>query len=226
MDQDNEQNEDDQVFFDDDAFVNNEDTVEVKVDDDDVPMEEEDDDDNNENQEGNANEASEETKMAEESSVDMSIHTISSHQPSSVYTVASGVVKGTSSLGLISGGGDDKAYFHILAPSTSSTTDKYTVQTIPLQHAHTDSVSSVATNSQYVSQDSQKTPLYLAVGSYDGTIAIYDPTKSGDLIGQSIQVLDGPTDVEFVSFHPKGGSVSKIINVQNLYLFFFMFHIS
>merc|ERR1719491_72467 len=57
-------------------------------------------------------------------------------------------------------------------------------------------------NTKYVSKDGTKTPNYLAVGSYDGTIALYDP-----ITGVKIQVLDGPTDVEFLSFHPKGGSV-------------------
>jgi len=98
-------------------------------------------------------------------------------------------------LSIITGGGDDKAFLHKLAENNS-------VQTIQLSHAHTDSVSSVATNEKFVSSDFSKTPKYLAVGAYDGSIVLYNPDN-----GEKLKVLDGPTDVEFVSFHPKGGSV-------------------
>jgi ribosome assembly protein SQT1 len=47
-----------------------------------------------------------------------------------------------------------------------------------------------------------KTPKYAAVGAYDGAIVVYDPVS-----GAKIQELEGPSDVEFLCFHPKGGSV-------------------
>ena len=60
----------------------------------------------------------------------------------------------------------------------------------------------------------------VAVGSYDGSIVLYnadddnaddDTTNSNTQqlqgIGKLVQVLEGPSDVEFLTFHPKGGTV-------------------
>ena len=127
---------------------------------------------------------------------DMSFQTISSHRPSSVFTVASHMNKGTNMLTIISGGGDDRAFLHKLDNNNN-------LSSTVLDHQHTDSVSCVATNESLVSDDLTKTPKYVAVGAYDGNTILYNPDS-----GQKLHVLDGPTDVEFIAFHPKGGSVS------------------
>ncbi len=177
-------------------FIDLNHAVEVKVeendDDDDVPMDE-DDGDNDEN----SNEIAGEAGMADVIK-DMSIQTISSHRPSSVFTVATYLNKESNTLSIISGGGDDKAFLHKVANDNVLTT-------VALKHEHTDSVSSVATNESLVSSDLKKTPKYVAVGAYDGTVVLYNPDTA-----EEIQVLDGPTDVEFIAFHPKGGSVSIV----------------
>eukprot|EP00559_Dactyliosolen_fragilissimus_P008030 CAMPEP_0184870004 /NCGR_PEP_ID=MMETSP0580-20130426/36134_1 /TAXON_ID=1118495 /ORGANISM="Dactyliosolen fragilissimus" /LENGTH=528 /DNA_ID=CAMNT_0027371871 /DNA_START=42 /DNA_END=1625 /DNA_ORIENTATION=- len=186
---------------DDNAFIDLNDAVEVKVDDENIPMEEDDnemDDGMNEDvmRPGNGDD---DGLMKQLNDVpDMSIETVESHKPSSVYTISSHLSHGH--LILVSGGGDDRAFLHKLQiPFERSTS---TTETIPLSHSHTDSISCVGINAKYVSDDLKKTPKYAAVGSYDGTIIIYNPDT-----GEKIQALDGPTDVEFLSFHPKGGSV-------------------
>jgi len=131
---------------------------------------------------------------------------------------------------LVTGGGDDRAFLHCLRPSPSKTNiigevslpsslssstlsvSPFSLEsdTIPLSHPHTDSVSCVATNAPFVSLDYVKTPKYVAVGSYDGTIALYNPDN-----GAMIQTLDGPTDVEFLAFHPKGGMVLLVGSISD-----------
>lgn len=181
-----------------DNFIDLDHAVEVEENSDDVPMDEDDDGDNDEN----TNEIREDdgvgsaqTEMANVVE-DMSIQTITSHKPSSVFTVATYLNKESNTLSIISGGGDDKAFLHKITNDNALTT-------MALKHEHTDSVSSVATNESLVSSDLKKTPKYVAVGAYDGTVVLYNPDT-----GEKIQVLDGPTDVEFIAFHPKGGSVS------------------
>merc|ERR1711933_469384 len=93
---------------------------------------------------------------------DMSYTTISSHT-GPVYSVDCDL-DSTKQQGLamiVSGGGDDRAYLHtITAGNQTATTTKL------LAHAHTDSVSSVASNVKYVSNDLKKTPRLIAVGAY------------------------------------------------------------
>jgi len=203
---DSQEKEDDDIEFEEneEIFINPAEAVEVEVDDD-IPMEDDDDDDETQTNGTTADNTAEQQqqqqpqnddKSATPVSPDMSFCTIESHKPSPVYTVASHYYTAESSLISVSGGGDDRAYLHILPSGTVTAT------TVALDQKHTDSVSCVAMNMKYVSDDLAKTPRYLAVGSYDGTIVLYDP-----LSGRKIQVLDGPTDVEFISFHPKGGSV-------------------
>ena len=196
----------------DDNFINFDEAVEVGMegDDNDVPMEEDDDDDDDDvdgnnmikEQQGKEEGEEKEEEPMEGLIQDMSICTLTSHQPSSVFTVDSYLDKETNVLNVISGGGDDKAYLHKVQLAQETTT---TSSSTELNHPHTDSVSSVATNESLVTGDLQKTPKYAAVGAYDGTIALYSPES-----GEKIHVLDGPTDVEFVAFHPKGGSVSIV----------------
>lgn len=163
--------------------------------DDDAPMDEDQED---EDIIDKSNEAMIDEEGASKVVKDMSIQTISSHRPSSVFTVASHMNKGTNMLTIISGGGDDRAFLHKLDNNNN-------LSSMVLDHQHTDSVSCVATNESLVSDDLTKTPKYVAVGAYDGNIILYDPDS-----GQKLHVLDGPTDVEFIAFHPKGGSVSSI----------------
>jgi len=201
----NEVEEEKLTYEESEEFVNPNDVVEVEVDDD-VPMEEDDDHDNYD-QQGTSPDTTVLTEQQTESTrspplPDMSYETITSHKSSSVYTVAAHFENGEF-LSIVSGGGDDKAFLHIVPMNNENkTTSAPVTTTIPLEHKHTDSVSCVAMNMQYISNDLTKTPKYLAVGSYDGNIVLYDPNN-----GQKIHILDGPTDVEFVSFHPKGGSV-------------------
>ena len=133
---------------------------------------------------------------------DQSIATFRSHA-GPVYAVATHFDAATGTLRIVSGGGDDRAYLHTLTTGGGGGGAPQTT-TIPLAHPHTDSVSSVAINSAHVPADAKgKAARHLvAVGSYDGTLALYDAAT-----GQLVQLLDGPTDVEFVDFHPKGGTV-------------------
>mmetsp|Transcript_19723 Transcript_19723/g.24879 ORF Transcript_19723/g.24879 Transcript_19723/m.24879 type:complete len:501 (-) Transcript_19723:103-1605(-) len=195
-----DEQEQQQVALDDDDeenFIDLDHAVEVEEGNGDVPMDEDDGDDDenaNENGEGEGDVETNEGKKADVVE-DMSIQTISSHMPSSVFTVATYLNKESNTLSIISGGGDDKAFLHKIANDNVLTT-------MALNHEHTDSVSSIATNESLVTSDLKKTPKYVAVGAYDGTVVLYNPDT-----GEKIQVLDGPTDVEFIAFHPKGGSV-------------------
>jgi len=174
-------------------FIDLNHAVEVEENDGDVPMDDDEDDDENLAGQGDSEIGGSDTSNAVIE--DMSIQTILSHKPSPVFTVASYMNKSSNTLSIISGGGDDKAFLHKLDNNNA-------LATVALNHQHTDSVSCVATNESLVSGDLKKTPKYIAVGAYDGTIVLYSPDT-----GEKIQVLDGPTDVEFVAFHPKGGSV-------------------
>lgn len=190
-----------QVGLDDEEeenFIDLDHAVEVEESNVDVPMDDDDDVDNdgiaNQNEEGDIRESNDDgqsTDIVE----DMSIQTISNHKPSSVFAVATYLNRESNTLSIVSGGGDDKAFLHKI-------TNDNVVTTIALNHEHTDSVSSVATNESLITSDLKKTPKYVAVGAYDGSVVLYDPDT-----GDKIQVLDGPTDVEFIAFHPKGGSV-------------------
>jgi WD40 repeat protein len=196
------QTDDQQLIIDDseESFIKEGEAVEVEVDDNDIPM----DDDGDDEVDAVAGDISTNAKEIP----DMSIQKLICHNSSSVYAVASHHDPATNSLSIITGGGDDKAFLHKLDNNN-------TVKTIQLSHAHTDSVSSVASNEKLVSTDLSKTPKYLAVGAYDGSVVLYNPDN-----GEKIKVLDGPTDVEFLSFHPKGGSVScstyyERLNIQS-----------
>jgi len=184
---------DDGILDDAPAFINPDEVVEVEVDDDDVPMDDDDDDGTTHDDVG-----------AEAVVPDMSLVKIPSHA-GPVYAVAvacctsSTTSSSQRSLVVVSGGGDDRAFLHRIE-SVSGTPPA--VHSHFLKHPHTDSVSSVALNLQYVSDDLSKTPRMAAVGSYDGAIVLYDP----DTASKRFQ-LEGPTDVECLAFHPKGGSV-------------------
>jgi angio-associated migratory cell protein len=187
-------------------FIDMKDAIEVQVDDEDVPMEDDDDDDDDDDDEEEKDvlaDATTEDGMNPEVAVqDMSKFQLTSHTDA-VYSVAAFLEH--DKLRILSGGGDDKAFSHIIGPSSSSsssTTEPPAVATQALSYPHTDTVSSVAFNLQYVSDDLKKTPPYAAVGSYDGSIIIYDAHTNEQKFK-----LEGPSDVEWLSFHPKGGTV-------------------
>jgi ribosome assembly protein SQT1 len=169
--------QEDDEFDDTPEFIDMNDAVEIQVDDD-MVMDEDDDDDVI---------VDDKAVESNEPVVDMSNLKVESHT-SSVYSVACSIENGQ--LSILSGGGDDKAFLY-----RSSTSQQ-------LPYNHTDSVSCVAFNMAYVSDDLKKTPRLAAVGSYDGTIVLYDPESAEQKLK-----LEGPSDVEWLCFHPKGGSV-------------------
>ena len=90
-----------------------------------------------------------------------------------------------------------------------------------LVHPHSDSVSCTALNSRYIHADvsGRRQRELLAVGSYDGCIALYDlddvrgraggsgADEGATIVQDPALLLEGPTDVEYLSFHPRGGTV-------------------
>jgi WD40 repeat protein len=172
-------------------FIDMADAIEVQVDDDDMPMEEEDDDEEEEDR----FDEEPDVDVDDTPIVDMSKSKLETHSDS-VYTVAC-YLENNGQLSVLSGGGDDKSYMHkLVSPGAGGTA------THQLSYNHTDSVSCVAFNMLYISDDLKKTPRLAAVGSFDGAIVLYDPDS-----GEQKLKLEGPSDVEWVSFHPKGGSV-------------------
>lgn len=191
-------------------FVTLEDVIEIQFDDENVPMDEEEDDDEERPQQ-------QQQQPEEEESIpvavdDMSLIKLESHQ-GPVYAVCAYVDKVSKQISILTGGGDDRAFFH---RSTSSTTDSNHSLTQPttttamnskqLQFNHTDSISAVAWNLPFLSSDATtdttNNPRLAAVGGYDGAIVLYDADT-----GDWKQTLEGPTDVECLAFHPKGGTV-------------------
>jgi len=200
-------NNDDDLLDETPAFLNPEDAVEVQVDDNDVPMDEDDAE-----EEGMADEKDMTDAASGPPVPDMSVVKIDSHS-GPVYTVASQILPSLSTTGssnmciVASGGGDDKAFLHRIA---SGSDGRPRVETLPLAHAHTDSVSCVTFNIPFITpSDPQasapnqvETPRLVAVGGYDGAIVLYNVDN-----GQIYQTQEGPTDVEWLCFHPKGGTV-------------------
>lgn len=186
--------------FDDDEpeFIDMNDVVEVAVDDDDVPMDDDDDDDDDIINDSNAPGLDDDATAPSEPVIDMSQSKIESHSDA-VYSVACHVENGK--LFIISGGGDDKSYLHQIVTTTATAAPAAPTSQL-LAYNHTDTVSCVAFNLAFVSEDLKKTPRLAAAGSYDGSIILYDP----DTAQQKLK-LEGPSDIEWMAFHPKGGSV-------------------
>lgn len=202
---DNQNEYDDQLLIDqdgDDNFINPEEAVEVEVDDENVPMEEEEDEEEDDDIEDHNNGAE---------TPDLSLVTIDSHNRNSVYAVTSYYDEASSTLHILTGGGDDRAFLHTL---TNDSNFGHNLKSKPLK-SHADSVSCVAFNYNYTLTATDTK--YMAVGSYDGSIAIYSPD------GAHITNLEGPTDVEFLSFHPKGGSVLLAGSIADATVW--MFHV-
>ena len=184
-------------------FITADDAVEVAVHDDTVPMEEEDDEDDKANNQENA--MSDAAAADSTATVDMAQATLTTHT-GPVYAVQAFYHAQQSQqqgLSIVSGGGDDKAMVHRIT-SSSSSSESHT-----LAHQHTDSVSAVAWNLPYLlppttesnNNNNNSLPL-LAVGAYDGAICLYH----AETLQPHLQ-FEGPTDVECLAFHPKGGTV-------------------
>eukprot|EP00571_Detonula_confervacea_P013391 CAMPEP_0172302202 /NCGR_PEP_ID=MMETSP1058-20130122/3944_1 /TAXON_ID=83371 /ORGANISM="Detonula confervacea, Strain CCMP 353" /LENGTH=490 /DNA_ID=CAMNT_0013012593 /DNA_START=158 /DNA_END=1630 /DNA_ORIENTATION=+ len=133
--------------------------------------------------------------------IDQSKATFTSHTDA-IYAIASHYDPSSHSLSIASGGGDDKAYLHQITTSNGV----QQTNTTALSHPHTDSISCVAFNTPFVTKDvsGKVQNNQLAVGSYDGSIVLYNAENNS---GELLQVLEGPSDVEFLTFHPKGGTV-------------------
>lgn len=175
---------DEPLDYDDDtpAFVRPDEAVEVEIGDDDVPMEDDEDDD----EAVDAQDQQQHDVVVEDvSDLQLSTHT------GPIYALAAHPTP--QGLVIVSGGGDDAAFLHHIRAEPTS---------IRLSHAHKDSVAAVALNLAYIGDDLTKTPPMLAVGGYDGAIIVYHPET-----GEKIRQLEGPTDVEWLAFHPKGGTV-------------------
>jgi angio-associated migratory cell protein len=233
-----EDNNLDEYHDDTPEFIDMRDAIEVQVDDENMPMEDDDDDDND-GEDVNMVEpttaVATSSTTAVEQQQDMSRFQMTTHTDA-VYAIVAGFFQNHGQLAIISGGGDDKAYFHAI-PAVSlseattittpvTTTTAPTSQLLPYQHS--DTVSSVAFNLRYVSTNkdgTRTTPPLAAVGSYDGTIVVYDIVETNQnnattatttmtttseintcTITQRL-TLEGPSDVEWLSFHPKGGTV-------------------
>jgi ribosome assembly protein SQT1 len=54
----------------------------------------------------------------------------------------------------------------------------------------------------HVSNDPSTTTRLMVVGSYDGTMVVFDMNNNN--LGQKLKEFEGPTDVEWVAFHPTG----------------------
>ena len=165
-------------------FVDMNDVEEVQVDDENAPMDDDDDDD-----------AVAVAAAPSEPIVDMSKAQVTTAHTDAVYAVASFLEPADGSLTVVTGGGDDKAFLHKLGGQGGN-------QSQMLSFQHTDTVSSVALNTAFVSDDLSKTPKFAAAAGYDGNICIYNPDTAALL-----HKLEGPSDVECLAFHNKGGSV-------------------
>ena len=101
-------------------------------------------------------------------------------------------------LAVASGGGDDRAYVTLVANDGSN-------HVLKCAYNHRDSVSCTSFNDDHV----------LAVGSFDGTIQLYDAKNAVYTAASNSELseivptkqLDGPSDIEWLSWHPKGGTV-------------------
>ena len=182
------------------SFIDMNSAVEVQVPDTGEPM---DDDDN-----AAASTHEEEMQMETQPIADVSKATMASHNDA-VYAVCAHYDNESNILSIVSGAGDDRAYLHFVTANGTATSSPE-VKTVALVHPHTDSISTVAINNDFVMKDVSGKPQkkLVAVGSYDGAIVLYDAVD-----GTLVKVLEGPSDVEWCCFHPKGGTVSFFIVV-------------
>jgi WD40 repeat protein len=193
------------------TFIDMNSAVEVNVPDEGEPMDDDDDDAIKDSLPHDNEMQTATTTVVEDSSK----FTLTPHKDA-IYAICSHYDDESKMLSIVSGAGDDRAFLHFL--SSDSTVQQPT--TIPLVHPHTDSISSVAINNAYVNSDVSGKPQkkLVAVGSYDGAIVLYDAVD-----GTLVKVLEGPSDVEWCCFHPKGGTVSLVF-IEGLSCLMFMMY--
>ena len=190
----------DDITDDTPAFIDMQDAVEVQVDEENRPMEEEEEADEDVMKDGAGAATDADVSPEDDSKYQFTSHT------DAVYSVAAAVDTQTGQLNVLSGGGDDKSFLFSI-PTTEGTQQQQQAVSIP--HPFKDTVSSVVYNWRYVTDPTDsKTPRLAAVGSYDGSILLYDTTNiSASSSLQPKLQLEGPSDVEWMAFHPKGGTV-------------------
>lgn len=209
--------DDEEVFDEPPTFIDMNSAVEVQVDD--TPAADDDDDDDammddDEMIHGDhlhANNASSDEMLSSRPPIiDQSRVTFTSHTDA-IYALTSHYDNQSNTLTIVSGGGDDRAYLHLLSKTTVNDNQVQT-KTIPLGHPHTDSISCVGLNTMYITQDVSGVVQanHIAVGSYDGAIVLYSAVD-----GSLVHVFEGPTDVEWLRFHPRGGTVLLVGSIAD-----------
>ena len=204
---------DEEVFDEPATFIDYNSAVEVKVDDTPAANDDDDDDDDammDDDEMANAtNPVDDDIQQQQQPIIDQSKATFTSHSDA-IYAITSHYDGPSNTLYIVSGGGDDRAYLHLMTTNHSSAAQSKT--TVPLGHPHTDSISCVALNTPYIHNDVSGTiqSNQIAVGSYDGSIVLYSTTD-----GSLVHVFEGPTDVEWLKFHPKGGTVLLVGSIAD-----------
>ena len=213
---------DEEIFDEPPTFIDLNSAVEVKVDDapvddddDDAMMDDDDDVANNNNNNDHrhaATNAEADTSSSQQAApiiIDQSKATFTSHTDA-IYAITSHYDDQSNTLYIVSGGGDDRAYLHLM--TTANQNQAHSNKTVPLAHPHTDSISCVSLNTPYIHNDVSGTVQanQIAVGSYDGSIVLYS-TMDGSLV----HVFEGPTDVEWLRFHPRGGTVLLVGSIAD-----------
>ena len=199
-----------EVFDEPPTFIDLNSAVEVKVDDT-TPATNDDDDDDAMMEDDEMVNAADNTTQQQQPIIDQSKATFTSHTDA-IYAITSHYDTSSNTLYIVSGGGDDRAYLHLMSTNNPSSTTGVQMKTIPLAHPHTDSISCVALNTPYIHNDVSGTiqANHIAVGSYDGSIVLYSTTD-----GSLVHVFEGPTDVEWVRFHPRGGTVLLVGSIAD-----------
>lgn len=189
------------------AFIDAEGAVEVDVDLENEPMS---DDDSEDLQQENS-ELVKEVDMSVSKDEDMATCVLSDSHTGPVYACASilhGTADGNCLVVVASGGGDDRVFLHTVIlsylPNTRTATviSSTSLELTPPDHRNADTIASVAFNSSSL-------PTVLAAGCYDGTVQLWDidVQQDGSIQASYCRQLDGPSDIEWISWHPNGGTV-------------------
>ena len=176
------------------VFIDTNEAVEVDVDLEHEPMDDDDDDGAAVTQVGTEEKTDSYTAKAV---VDMAKYVLSSHT-GPIYSTAS--IRTAESIVIASGGGDDMAFLHTISTNQGFPTTT-TQELTPPNHTHTDTITAVAFNSSTL-------PAVLATGCYDGTIQLWDvKEEDAKTVAVHVRQLDGPSDIEWLTWHPNGGTV-------------------
>jgi len=189
------------------AFIDAEGAVEVDVDLENEPMSDDDDEDM---QQDNS-EFLKEVDMLVSKDEDMATCVLSDSHTGPVYSCASivhGAYDGNCVVVVASGGGDDKVFIHTVTLSAltnnrnATAISSQSLELTPPGHRNADTIASVAFNSSSL-------PTVLAAGCYDGTVQLWDIDlqQDGSIKATYCRQLDGPSDIEWISWHPNGGTV-------------------